>query len=64
MVSSLIEDYSHRASGKLAYHVLDVMLSLEESAEQRKELEVKSSCERPLAMPASKLTGGSLTTKV
>ena len=64
MAESLNEDYPHRASGKLAYHVLDVMLSLEESAEQKKELEVKSTCKRPLAMPASKLKGSSLTTKV
>jgi len=64
MAESLNEDYPHRASGELAYHVLDVMLSLEESAEQKKELEVKSTCKRPLAMPASKLTGSSLTTKV
>ena len=64
MAESLNEDYPHRASGKLAYHVLDVMLPLEESAEQKKELEVKSTCKRPLAMPASKLTGSSLTTKV
>ena len=60
MVLSLIEDYPHRASGKLAYHVLDVMLSLEESAEQKKELEVKSTCERPLAMPVIKSNGKSL----
>ena len=60
MVLSLIEDYPHRASGKLAYHVLDVMLSLEDSAEQKKELEVKSTCERPLAMPVIKSTGKSL----
>lgn len=37
----------HRASGELAFHVLDAMQGLLEAAELGKRLELKSSCERP-----------------
>lgn len=36
-----------RASGRMAYHVLDVMQSFEESFEQKKYVEIESTCERP-----------------
>ncbi len=41
----------HRASGELAYHVLDVGLSLYEAADSGKTVAVESTVERPLAMP-------------
>ncbi len=37
----------HRASGALAFHVLDVMLGLLESAEAGRHVTVASTCERP-----------------
>lgn len=42
----------HRASGDLAFHVLDIMLALEESSEQGRHIEIKSTLEQPLAVPA------------
>ncbi len=41
-----------RASGTLAFHVLDVMLSIIESAEQNRTIEIGSRAERPEALPA------------
>jgi hypothetical protein len=35
----------------MAYHVLDVMLALEESFALDKSYEVESSCEKPKALP-------------
>jgi predicted dehydrogenase len=40
-----------RASGALAYHVLDVMQSLMESAETGRHIDVESSCTQPAALP-------------
>jgi predicted dehydrogenase len=40
-----------RANGDLAYHVLDVMTALLASADQGKELQVESTCDRPAAVP-------------
>ncbi|WP_441248412.1 Gfo/Idh/MocA family protein [Kitasatospora sp. McL0602] len=47
----------HRADGRLAYHVLDVMESLLESADTGRVVTVGSSCERPAPVPAG-LTPG------
>ena len=41
----------HRASGDLAFHVLDIMCALEESAAQGRRIELQSRVERPLALP-------------
>lgn len=41
----------HRASGELAYHVVDVMESCLEAAQAGKTLEVASTAERPQALP-------------
>jgi predicted dehydrogenase len=41
----------HRANGNMAYHVLDVMLALEESSALGKSYRVESSCEKPKALP-------------
>ncbi len=40
-----------RASGALAYHVLDLMLAFEESSEQGSHIEITSMCERPAPLP-------------
>lgn len=42
---------SHRARGELAYHVLDVMLAVEEASEQGKHVEISSACDRPAPLP-------------
>jgi predicted dehydrogenase len=41
----------HRASGALAYHILDLMLAFEESSEQGCHIEITSACERPAPLP-------------
>ncbi len=47
----------HRASGALAYHVLDIMESLEESAAQRRHISIQSAVERPAPLPAGLADG-------
>ena len=47
----------HRASGDLALHALEIMLALEESSEQGRHIEIKSTLEQPLAVPAGLLDG-------
>lgn len=40
-----------RASGVLAFHVLDVMAAFEESSIAGKHIDIQSTCERPAALP-------------
>ena len=42
----------HRASGDLAFHVLDIMETLEESSAQGQHVEIRSTLDQPLAVPA------------
>jgi predicted dehydrogenase len=42
---------AHRASGELAYHVLDAMHAFHDASEQGRHIELASTCERPQAMP-------------
>jgi predicted dehydrogenase len=42
----------HRASGELAYHVLDVMHAALEASATGRHVELASSCERPAPLPA------------
>ncbi len=39
-----------RADGAMAYHVLDIMQSFDESFQQRSYLEIESTCERPVPL--------------
>ncbi len=41
----------HRASGELAYHVLDIMHALYDSSEQRRYVKIDSTVERPASLP-------------
>ena len=41
----------HRASGELAYHVLDVMCAIHDSAARGSAIEILSTCERPAPLP-------------
>lgn len=41
----------HRASGAMAYHVLDIMHTLYDASEQQKYVKVQSTVERPAAFP-------------
>jgi hypothetical protein len=37
----------HRASGELAYHVLEVMHAVDTASREGRHVEIASSCERP-----------------
>ncbi|MGF7050554.1 putative dehydrogenase [Paenibacillus sp. DS2015] len=41
----------HRASGELAYHVLEAMWAFHDSSDDRKHYEMQSTCTRPNPMP-------------
>jgi hypothetical protein len=38
---------AHRASGELAYHVLEVMHAVETASRESRHVEITSTCERP-----------------
>jgi predicted dehydrogenase len=47
----------HRASGELAYHVLDAMLAFEDSAREGKCIELQSRCTPPATLPLGLVEG-------
>ncbi len=51
MVQALRSGRPHRASGELAYHVLDIMHAALESSELGRHIAIESVCERPAALP-------------
>ena len=51
MASAIRAKREHRASGALAYHVLDVMQAFIDSGEAHARVEVQSACGRPMPMP-------------
>jgi predicted dehydrogenase len=51
MAYAIAEGRPHRASAELAFHVLDTMHSIYESAETGRRVALASSCERPAALP-------------
>ena len=57
MAAAELGGRDHRASGELANHVLDVMLSLDESAAKGRNLKIKSTCKKPAALPANLVHG-------
>jgi len=52
MAKAIISERKHRASGDMAFHVLDIMQSYDESSDAGRHIEIKSTCERPQALPA------------
>jgi predicted dehydrogenase len=51
MAYGLLTGRPHRASGDLAYHVLDVMHAFEDASQSGRHVEIKSTCTRPAALP-------------
>ncbi len=51
LAAGVLTGRAHRASGELAYHVIDVMEGCLEAARAGRAVEVKSTVERPAAMP-------------
>lgn len=52
MALAMAEGRPHRASGELAFHVLDTMHAIYESAEAGRRIAITSGRERPAALPA------------
>jgi predicted dehydrogenase len=51
MAEAIRDGRPHRASGELAYHVLEVLTGLERSAREGRHVEVESRCPRPQPLP-------------
>lgn len=47
MAAAIRSDGPHRASGDLAYHVLDVMQAFEDASRQGRHIDMTSTCRRP-----------------
>jgi predicted dehydrogenase len=58
MAYALRSGGSHRASGELAYHVLDTMHAILGAAGSGTRIELQSTCQRPGPLPAGLLPGG------
>lgn len=52
MASSLRQGTPLRASGRLAYHTLEVMLAYDESSARNEHVRIASTCEKPPALPS------------
>ncbi len=48
---SLVHGRPHRASGELAFHVLDVMQAFEEASQSGRHVQIESTCARPAPLP-------------
>jgi len=51
MAYALRSDRLHRASGELAFHVLDIMQAMHEASELGRHVELESTCQRPAPLP-------------
>jgi len=52
MATAIRTGGAQRASGELAYHVLDLMHAIHEASESGRHVDVASTCDRPAPMPA------------
>lgn len=57
MAMAIKENRPHRASGELAYHALDVMLSVYKSSEEERKIYLSSKCEKPAFVPEGLIPG-------
>lgn len=53
MALGIADGTPHRASGELAYHILDVMHSFYDSSDEGHHIQLLSSCEQPAALPVA-----------
>ena len=51
MACALQSGRPHRASGELAYHILDVMHAFHDASREGRHIELKSTCSRPAPLP-------------
>ena len=57
MAYALRSGRPHRANGELAYHVLDIMHAFHDASREGRHVELKSSIDRPVALPLGLLEG-------
>jgi predicted dehydrogenase len=57
MATALRTGRLHRASGEMAYHVLDIMHAIHEAADQGKTIVLTSNCQQPAPLPVGMLPG-------
>ena len=51
MATAMLSGREHRANAKMAYHVLEIMLSIYNSSLSGQYVHLESSCERPVPLP-------------
>ncbi|MBT7302348.1 MAG: gfo/Idh/MocA family oxidoreductase, partial [Victivallales bacterium] len=51
MAYALTNGRKNRASGELAYHVLDLMHAFHDASSSNAHVQIQSTCERPAALP-------------
>ena len=51
MAHAIRSGRAHRASGEMAYHVLDIMHAFHDASDAGRHLELASTCERPAPLP-------------
>lgn len=51
MAAGIVSGRKHRCCGELAYHVLDIMCSVVQSSDEKRFIDIGSTCERPAAFP-------------
>jgi predicted dehydrogenase len=52
MAHAMLSGRPHRASGELAFHVLDIMHAVHDASDRGKHIELTSQVERPAALPS------------
>ena len=57
MANAIQSGRPHRASGELAFHVLDIMCAIHEASAQGKHIELTSTCTSPAPLPMGLLPG-------
>jgi predicted dehydrogenase len=57
MAYALVYDRPHRASGELAFHVLDVMHAFEDASQTGRHITIESTCAQPAALPLGLMPG-------
>jgi predicted dehydrogenase len=57
MATAIQSGRAHRASGELAYHVLDLMYAFQDASQQEQHVQMQSTVERPAAIPTGLLAG-------
>jgi predicted dehydrogenase len=55
MAQAILRGEKHRANEEMAFHVLDIMHSILESAEQGRHISLTSTCDKPELMSQSKI---------